>query len=101
MQRLHYNGSSGDTYDTTDKRKPYSSVRDYTLDTSGPHANDTFKWPLEGGFGRVRIAIAESQQRDSLNTNVQQLQLVSEDAIWYFPPLVFQQELAHSGPMGA
>ena len=91
LQRLHYKGSSGDTYDTTDNRKPYRSVRDCTFYTSGPRGTEIFNWGLEGVFGGVRIAMAVSQLCDSLNTNVQQLQLVSEDAIWYTPSLILQQ----------
>ena len=48
-QRLHCSRSFGAAYDSTDTRKPQSSVSDRTLDTSGPRASDTMKWGWEGG----------------------------------------------------
>ena len=35
--------------DSTDTRKPQSSVSDHTFDTSGPCATDTMNWGWEGG----------------------------------------------------
>ena len=47
-QRLHCNGPFGATYDSTDTRKPQSSVSARTFDTSGPRATDTMKWGVGG-----------------------------------------------------
>ena len=60
-QHLHCSGPLGATYDSTDTRKPQSSVSERTFDTSDPRATDAMKWGWEGdpwqGPGRdVRIA---------------------------------------------
>jgi len=47
-QCLHCKGPFGSTYDSTDTRRPQSSVIDRTLDTSGPYATDTMKWGMGG-----------------------------------------------------
>ena len=47
-QRLHCSGPLGARYDSTDTRRPQSSVSDRTLDTSGPRATDTMKWRVGG-----------------------------------------------------
>ena len=47
-QRLHCSGPFGATYDSTDTRKPQSSVSDRNFDTSGPRATDTMKWGVGG-----------------------------------------------------
>ena len=46
----------GARYDSTETRRPQSSVSDHTLDTSGPRATDKMKWGWEGGpwLGRDR-----------------------------------------------
>ena len=48
LQRLHFIGPVGARYDSTDTRRPQSSVTERTLDTPGPRATDTMKW----GVGR-------------------------------------------------
>jgi len=48
LQRLHCSGPFGATYDSTDTRKPQSSVSDRTFDTSGPRATDIMKWGVGG-----------------------------------------------------
>ena len=39
----------GFTYDSTETRKPQSSLSDRTFDTSGPRATDIMKWGWEDG----------------------------------------------------
>ena len=49
LQRVHCSGPFGATYDSTDTRKPQSSVNGVALITSGPRATDVMKWGWEGG----------------------------------------------------
>jgi len=44
----------GGRYDSTDTRRPQSSVSDRTLDISDPRATDTMKWGVGGGPWRGR-----------------------------------------------
>jgi len=52
-------------------------------------------------LGGVRIATAGSQLRDSLNTDVQGFQLLSDDAVRHTRTQVSSPEVAHGGPLGA
>jgi len=94
------NGPFGATYESTDIRKPESSVRDRTFDTSGPRANETMKWG--GGravLGEVLVATAGTHLCNSLDTNVQGLQLLPDDALRHTPTQVLYQK-PHTGPPG-
>ena len=78
-QRLHCNGPFGATYDSTDTRKPQSSVTDCTFDTPGPRATDKMKCRWDRGLGGVLVVTAGSQLHDSLDTNVQGFEIVLDD----------------------
>ena len=62
-QRLHYSGPLGANYDSTDNRKPQSSVSDRTFDTSDPRATDTIKCGAGGRF----LAWTGSRRPDSIS----------------------------------
>jgi hypothetical protein len=51
-------------------------------------------------LGWVLVATAGTQLRDSLDTNVQGLELLPNDALRHAPAQVVHQE-PHSGPPGA
>ena len=57
-QRLHTNRPFIATYDSTDIRKPQSSVSDITFDTSGPRDTDTIMYRV----GDLSLAGSESRR---------------------------------------
>ena len=91
-QRLHCSEPFGDTYGSTDTRKPQSSVSDRTFDTSGPRATDTMKWGWGAVLGAILVATPGSQLYDFLDTNVQGFELLPDDALRRNPIQVLYQK---------
>ena len=65
-------------------------MNDRTLDTTGPRANDTMK--CEGGPWRGPGRDAGTQLHDSLNMNVQGLELLPDDALRHISAQVLHQK---------
>ena len=95
-QRLHWTGPFGATYDSTDTRKPQSSVNDRSFDTSGPRATDIMMCGVRGRavLGGVLVASAGTQLRYSLDTNILGFQLLSDDALRHTPTQVLHRSRA-------
>jgi hypothetical protein len=91
FQRLHCSGPFGATYGSTDTLSPQSSVSDRTFDTSGPRATEKMEWG-RAVFGWVVVAAAGSQLHDSLDTNVQGFQLLTNDAFRHTPAQILLQK---------
>jgi hypothetical protein len=58
------------------------------IDTLGPRATDKIKWGRKAVLGGALVAAAGSQLRDSVDTNVQEFELLSNDALRHTPTQV-------------
>jgi hypothetical protein len=76
-------------------RDPQSSVRDRTLDTSGPRATDRIKLGVGDGPWHGPDHGGRSGAADSLDTNVQGFQLLSNDVLRHpFAEILYLQPRA-------
>ena len=71
-----------------------------TFNTSGPRATVTMKWVGRALLGWVLVATAGSQLCNSLDSNIQGFELISDNALKHFSTQILHQK-PHSAVLGS